>query len=200
MILWLCRSILTSCSNIDCFLSNACFQDPIEKEEMNKIQKKLDKLNEEHSSLGKAQVLGGFSRMKEIENGIAQLQSEMETKNIIKIEKLKKREIDLRENAKRIALDTDKFINIAIIGRSGVGKSMLLGGIVEKQIKCEIFECTQEMKAYPHPTCKYLMLWDVPGAGTPSHPTIDYFEKNLLFFMDYLLIVVTGRTVDEDSI
>ncbi|RCH79539.1 hypothetical protein CU098_007771 [Rhizopus stolonifer] len=59
-------------------------------------------------------------------------------------------------------------------------------------------ETTIEPKAYRHPSLPTLALWDMPGIGTPRHPSKNYFENYCLGAFDALLIVFDDRFMATD--
>jgi len=75
-----------------------------------------------------------------------------------------------------------------------LGKSTLVNGIrliPESDLRAarvgEI-ETTMTPAQYPHPTLQHFVVWDIPGAGTASHPISTYFEKNCLIAFDVLVV------------
>lgn len=87
--------------------------------------------------------------------------------------------------------------NFGITGQSGVGKSTLINAICgyddddPKAAKVNIVECTENVRRYPHPQLKHLVLYDLPGAGTASHPLHTYFCDKRLYVFDCLLLVMS---------
>jgi predicted GTPase len=59
-------------------------------------------------------------------------------------------------------------------------------------------ETTLEPKSYKHPVLPTLYLWDMPGIGTPRHPTKSYFENYCLGAFDAILIVFDDRLMASD--
>ncbi|CEG84228.1 hypothetical protein RMATCC62417_18065 [Rhizopus microsporus] len=43
-----------------------------------------------------------------------------------------------------------------------------------------------------------MVIWDMPGVGTKSHPRETYFEDNYLCAFDLLVIVLGNRLMQDD--
>ena len=103
----------------------------------------------------------------------------------------------------KFGFDPSNF-NFAITGQSGVGKSTLINairGLGDYDIgaaRIDVNECTHEVKGYPHPDVKHLVLYDLPGAGTDSHPIDKYFCDKGLYAVDFMLVVMAKRTFASD--
>jgi hypothetical protein len=54
-------------------------------------------------------------------------------------------------------------------------------------------ESTAQPLGYRHPVLPTLMIWDMPGAGTKSHPAKTYYEDKYLQAFDALVIVTGDR-------
>ncbi|KAG1470325.1 hypothetical protein G6F56_002751 [Rhizopus delemar] len=121
----------------------------------------------------------------------------------------------IKEDFKQQTLSVDKkraegmlkldfsYSNLAVVGSSGTGKSSLVNALLGyKQdprgaVVGEV-ETTIEPKAYRHPSLPTLALWDMPGIGTPRHPSKNYFENYCLGAFDALLIVFDDRFMATD--
>ncbi|XP_060573552.1 interferon-gamma-inducible GTPase 10-like isoform X2 [Ruditapes philippinarum] len=100
-------------------------------------------------------------------------------------------------------------VNIAVIGRSGAGKSRLINAIrgctsKDDQLYANVgtTETTLEVKRYPHPHNPLLVFWDLPGIGTKKFPRKDFIENKKIAFFSYdvYLIVCADRfTEDEET-
>ena len=123
---------------------------------------------------------------------------QMDPKLIEIRKKVKDREELLRKRASQLKINTVNNINIAIIGLAGTGKSSLLNALQGEMVaKDDFVEATQFMKSYD--TDKdYIKIWDVPGAATVNHGVKRYFDDNMLYMFDYLLIVITNRLYEFD--
>lgn len=71
----------------------------------------------------------------------------------------------LRNEAyEKLGLDTVNMINICITGKSGVGKSTLINGLLGLKpgkagsAKVDVNECTDSMVAYTHPKGSHIQL------------------------------------------
>ncbi|KAI8885350.1 P-loop containing nucleoside triphosphate hydrolase protein [Backusella circina FSU 941] len=96
------------------------------------------------------------------------------------------------------------YYNVAITGSPGTGKSSLLNGLLgyknthNKAATVGETETTMAPKKYHHPIVHSLVLWDMPGIGTPSHPIKTYFERYCLGAFDAVLIVFDERLMASD--
>lgn len=54
-------------------------------------------------------------------------------------------------------------------------------------------ETTEGPLSFSHPDLPTMMIWDMPGVGTKSHPRETYFERNYLGAFDLLVIVLGNR-------
>ncbi|XP_052787384.1 uncharacterized protein LOC128222434 isoform X1 [Mya arenaria] len=96
-------------------------------------------------------------------------------------------------------------LNIAITGRSGSGKSSLINtirGMVPDHplaAMVDVVEATVKPMPYPHPTNKNVILWDLPGVGTPNFLRKYYEEKVHLKDFDFFIIVGCKRFTDDDA-
>ncbi len=56
-------------------------------------------------------------------------------------------------------------------------------------------ETTQETRHYSYPVgdeLEFVRFWDHAGCGTQNHPTANYFDDNVLYAYDCVLLVTTG--------
>ncbi|XP_060583851.1 interferon-inducible GTPase 1-like isoform X1 [Ruditapes philippinarum] len=99
-------------------------------------------------------------------------------------------------------------LNIAVTGRSGVGKSSFInairGDIDESQPGYATVgnnECTKQRKAYPHPNNKLLIFWDLPGVGTDTFPRNTYLKHPEIRFQmyDMFIIMACDRFTQDES-
>ncbi|KAG1173283.1 hypothetical protein G6F70_005942 [Rhizopus microsporus] len=103
-----------------------------------------------------------------------------------------------------IQLDTVSFYNVAVVGMSGTGKSSLVNAIRgykdtdKRAAKVGEVETTAVPRPYPHPDLTTMVIWDMPGVGTKSHPRETYFEDNYLCAFDLLVIVLGNRLMQDD--
>eukprot|EP00249_Psilotum_nudum_P023311 c28825_g1_i1 orf=217-1113(+) len=94
--------------------------------------------------------------------------------------------------------------NFAVVGASGVGKSSFVNGIRllsdsdPDAAPVGETETTMEIKKFPHPLLKHVVLWDFPGAGTPGRPSNTYFSDMKLYAFDCILILSSDRFLKVD--
>ncbi|XP_053357698.1 interferon-inducible GTPase 5-like [Clarias gariepinus] len=96
-------------------------------------------------------------------------------------------------------------LNIAITGESGAGKSSFINafrGVNDDEPEAAetgVTETTQKALAYSHPTAKNVLLWDLPGIGTPSFQPGTYLEDVGLLKYDFFIIVTSDRFQEYHS-
>ena len=99
-------------------------------------------------------------------------------------------------------------VNIAVIGRSGVGKSTFINAIRgDVQPESEVYagvgykETTDKAAPYSHPNNKKLIFWDLPGAGTKTFPRKKYLsDKRVNFgFYDIYIILSSERFTEDET-
>mmetsp|Transcript_32296 Transcript_32296/g.59395 ORF Transcript_32296/g.59395 Transcript_32296/m.59395 type:complete len:333 (-) Transcript_32296:321-1319(-) len=119
-------------------------------------------------------------------------------------------------------LDGEKrFVNVGIVGNSGVGNSKFINSIRGYKKKADAPSeehwadvGVKETTILPSPFAaktnydsdvtissagnQTIMLWDLPGVGTPRFPTEDYFKTVGLRHFDIVLIMAAGRFSDND--
>ncbi|XP_018410106.1 PREDICTED: interferon-inducible GTPase 5-like [Nanorana parkeri] len=96
-------------------------------------------------------------------------------------------------------------LNIAVTGESGSGKSTFVNAIrgldddeEEGAAKTGVTETTMEPKAYPHPQCNNVTLWDLPGIGSPTFKPNDYLETVEFDRYDFFIIISSDRFRHND--
>lgn len=98
-------------------------------------------------------------------------------------------------------------LNIAVTGESGAGKSSFINafrGVSDDEPEAEVAETgvtetTQKALAYSHPTASNVLLWDLPGIGTPSFEPGTYLEDVGLLKYDFFIIVTSDRFQEYHS-
>jgi len=103
----------------------------------------------------------------------------------------------------------DMPMNIALIGRSGVGKSSSINAFlgltaddIDKgaaAVGCTEDSGTKTIKEYKHPDNNQLTFWDLPGGGTPAFPQHSYMEKIDVDKYDFFLLVTKDRFGEIDA-
>jgi hypothetical protein len=117
--------------------------------------------------------------------------------------------IELIERARRELKMNPNVFNFGITGqtRTGLfsihlgcliicvlGKSSLINGIrliPDNHPSAAVVgetETTMTVKPFPHPEFPHFVVWDIPGAGTASHPIATYFHDKCLMAFDALIV------------
>jgi len=110
----------------------------------------------------------------------------------------------IQEARQKLGIDILRHYNFGIVGASGSGKSSLINavrGLNDTDIeaaKVNEVECTADVSSYQYPHYPYVVLWDLPGAGTAKHPSATYFRDKTLFAFDCLLVVTSDRFSEID--
>ncbi|XP_045168926.2 T-cell-specific guanine nucleotide triphosphate-binding protein 2-like [Mercenaria mercenaria] len=95
-------------------------------------------------------------------------------------------------------------LNFAITGNSGVGKSSYINALRgmtaddEGAAPVGVVETTANPTPYSHPENKSLIMWDLPGVGTPNFPRDRYLEKIQFGKYDFFLIFAASRFTEND--
>ncbi|XP_053088830.1 interferon-inducible GTPase 5 isoform X2 [Pangasianodon hypophthalmus] len=96
-------------------------------------------------------------------------------------------------------------LNIAVTGESGSGKSSFINafrGVSDDEPEAAetgVTETTQKALAYSHPNASNVLLWDLPGIGTPSFQPATYLEDVGLLKYDFFIIVTSDRFQEYHS-
>lgn len=96
-------------------------------------------------------------------------------------------------------------LNIAVTGESGAGKSSFINafrGVSDDEPEAAetgVTETTQQALAYSHPTASNVLLWDLPGIGTPTFQAGTYLEDVGLLKYDFFIIVTSDRFQEYHS-
>ncbi|KAI4885314.1 hypothetical protein NFI96_012276 [Prochilodus magdalenae] len=94
---------------------------------------------------------------------------------------------------------TSVTLNIAVTGESGAGKSAFINafrGVADdapEAAETGVTATTQVASAYPHPTARNVMLWDLPGIGAASFRPETYLKDVGLLKYDFFIIVTADR-------
>ncbi|CAL8359358.1 unnamed protein product [Gadus morhua 'NCC'] len=106
---------------------------------------------------------------------------------------------------KKYLEDINNPLNIAVTGRSGVGKSTFVNafrGIENKDERAAptgVVETTMKPEPYPHPRHPNVTLWDLPGVGTPEFPADQYLKVVEFEKFDLFIIVSADRFTEHDA-
>ena len=97
---------------------------------------------------------------------------------------------------------------VAVIGRSGVGKSSFINAIThvdaddEDGAPVDVNESTvslTEFRSYPHPSIPLLKFWDLPGVGTDRFPRQTYLSDIQVDRFDFFLLITADRFTQDDT-
>ncbi|KXS13014.1 P-loop containing nucleoside triphosphate hydrolase protein [Gonapodya prolifera JEL478] len=111
---------------------------------------------------------------------------------------------ELRDEARRsLNLNTRDFWNIVVCGQAGVGKSTMINAFLgvedddPRAAKSGVGETTKARTVYQ--ICEYLLMHDIPGAGTEREPADGYVLRHKLYAYDVVLCL-TGDRLTEGEI
>jgi len=97
-------------------------------------------------------------------------------------------------------------LNVAVIGRSGVGKSSFINAIRrvdagdKGSAKVGVNETTVDVdRSYPYPSNPLLMFWDLPGVGTDHFPRQTYLSDIQVERFDFFLLITADRFTEDDT-
>jgi len=99
-------------------------------------------------------------------------------------------------------------LNVAVIGRSGVGKSSFINAIRlvdadhEDGAPVGVNETTvtvDRIRSYPHPCNPLLEFWDLPGVGTDRCPRETYLSDIQVDRFDFFLLITADRFTQDDT-
>lgn len=112
---------------------------------------------------------------------------------------------ELIDTARRtLDLDIVNHYNFAFVGQSGCGKSSLINALrmvedddPDAALVGEI-ETTKEIKKYIPHMFPHVALWDMPGIGTLKQRGSRYFDTNMLYAFDCILVLSADRFLEGD--
>ncbi|XP_065430074.1 interferon-inducible GTPase 5-like isoform X1 [Chrysemys picta bellii] len=96
-------------------------------------------------------------------------------------------------------------LNIAITGNTGSGKSSFINAIRslndddKSAAETGVVETTQKQTSYPHPIYPNVIVWDLPGIGSPKYPAETYVKDMNLDQYDFFIIIAAGRFTEADT-
>jgi len=112
------------------------------------------------------------------------------------------RQIRILMNDKIESLESTP-INVAIVGDSGTGKSTLVNTLrglrSDDPAAAQIgsIETTMKPTPYQHPTFPNVVIWDLPGVGTPKNPQSSYKKRMNLKSYDFFIITISSRFTEN---
>lgn len=125
-----------------------------------------------------------------------------EIKDALKQNNTEAAEAKIREYLKK---QQEIKLNIGITGQSGSGKSTFINSFREidddddeNAAKTGCVETTSVVKPYPHPKYPNVVLWDLPGAGTPKFPVDKYLDDVGFEKFDFFIIISDTRFREND--
>uniref|UniRef100_A0A3B1IYV2 IRG-type G domain-containing protein n=1 Tax=Astyanax mexicanus TaxID=7994 RepID=A0A3B1IYV2_ASTMX len=95
-------------------------------------------------------------------------------------------------------------LNIAVTGETGVGKSTFINAYRhlndddEGAAETGVTETTAEPTPYEHPTIPNVVLWDLPGVGTPNFKVKTYVKKIQIDRFDFFIIISSVRFKENE--
>ncbi|XP_049322686.1 interferon-inducible GTPase 5-like [Astyanax mexicanus] len=95
-------------------------------------------------------------------------------------------------------------LNIAVTGETGVGKSAFINAYRglkdddEGAAETGVTETTAEPTPYNHPTMPNVVLWDLPGVGTPNFKAKTYVKKMQIDRFDFFIIISSVRFKENE--
>uniref|UniRef100_A0A914P049 IRG-type G domain-containing protein n=1 Tax=Panagrolaimus davidi TaxID=227884 RepID=A0A914P049_9BILA len=101
-------------------------------------------------------------------------------------------------------IDRENYFNFAFVGHTNNGKSSLINAIFglnkndEGAAPVDILECTHDIKYYTHASMPNVRFYDIPGAGTMTHRSENYYEDKALCGFDCLIVLVQQALGQED--
>nr|XP_042703758.1 interferon-inducible GTPase 5-like [Chrysemys picta bellii] len=96
-------------------------------------------------------------------------------------------------------------LKIAITGDTGSGKSSFINAIRSLNdndsgaAKTGVVETTQKQTSYPHPIYPNVIVWDLPGIGSPKYPAETYVKDMNLDQYDFFIIIAALRFTEADT-
>ncbi|XP_044286523.1 T-cell-specific guanine nucleotide triphosphate-binding protein 2-like, partial [Varanus komodoensis] len=139
--------------------------------------------------LGGGYLLDAISS-KNLSFGLEKMKSALQEKDILAISAESREVLDLLEKT---------TLNIAVTGRAGAGKSSFVNALrgmtddEEDSADTGVTQTTMDAKGYKHPLFPNVMLWDLPGIGTPEFKAAEYLKKVDFEKYDCFIIIASGR-------
>uniref|UniRef100_A0A670ZEF4 IRG-type G domain-containing protein n=1 Tax=Pseudonaja textilis TaxID=8673 RepID=A0A670ZEF4_PSETE len=97
-------------------------------------------------------------------------------------------------------------LNIAVTGQAGAGKSSFVNafrGVMDdddEAAEVGTVKGTMVPKAYPHPSCPNIQIWDLPRFGTPMFKEAEYVQKVQFERYDVFIMVTADGFTKNDAL
>lgn len=95
-------------------------------------------------------------------------------------------------------------LNIGVTGNTGAGKSTFVNAIRglsnddEGAAETGVTETTRKPQPFPHPTMPNVIIWDLPGIGTPNFKAKTYLNDVNFERYDFFIILTSERFKEND--
>ncbi|XP_060113693.1 uncharacterized protein LOC132585834 [Heteronotia binoei] len=160
------------------------------------LENVMDESHERSTELSLSIGIYNFISKTNLTLDLAKLRGTVAQKSLKEVTAEIRRELDALENAK---------LNIAITGASGAGKSSFVNALrgmtdyEEGAASTGVKQTTMEIHEYPHPLFPNVILWDLPGIGTPEFLPKDYLQKVNFSKYDFFILVSSERFTLHDA-
>jgi len=112
---------------------------------------------------------------------------------------------DAESRRRKARRNSGVAVNIAVIGRTGVGKSSFINAIRglsaddEGAAAVGVIETTTQITSYTHPDHPDVTFWDLPGVGTDQFPQAEYLRLINVGRYDFFVIISATRFYETDT-
>lgn len=177
-----------------------------------KKQEEEEKAAREKEEEKKRKFAAKMERLKIKEERVAEEAKQLADRERAAKEKFGNLRWPTREEFQQTLSDTqydEKNFHFAIVGRAGSGKSSLINAFRNLKNKSHgaaptgTKETTLYIKRYEdpgdQPPRKWMVWFDIPGAGTQRIPHHDYFIKQGLYIFDLIILAIGDRFEEIDA-